>query len=189
VGENWRFGKGRVGDVALLKKEGKKHGITVFSAPRVHLNGEPISSSRIRAALEQGDIVNANTMLGYTYFSHGDVQPGKRLGRTLGFPTLNVEWAPQLAPRFGVYVVRVLGSKSTAPLPAVANYGLRPTVEKTTMPRLEVHVLGDCAYDAGDTITVEWLSFLRPELKFSGIGELGAQIARDREEAIAYFSR
>lgn len=189
VGENWRFGRGRSGDIALLVAEGGKHGLTVFSAPRVNLNGEPISSSLIRAAVEAGDIRAANTMLGYVYFAEGTVMPGKRLGRTLGFPTLNLAWAPDLRPRFGVYVVRVTGAKTSGPLRGVANYGLRPTVEQTTEPRLEVHVLDECPFDIGDGITVEWLGFLRPEKKFSGVDELRRQIAQDRADAEAYFSR
>lgn len=188
VGENWRFGRGRTGDIALLIAEGKKHGLSVFSAPRVSLNGEPISSSRIRGRLEAGEIAAANSLLGYVYFSEGRIAPGKKLGRTMGFPTLNLVWSPDFRPRFGVYVVRVHGEKNGAPLRAVANYGLRPTVERASEPRLEVHVLDECPYDAGDVITVEWLHFLRPEMKFGGLGTLRAQIAADREAAKAYFA-
>jgi riboflavin kinase/FMN adenylyltransferase len=188
VGENWQFGRGRGGNISLLVAEGRKHGLTVFSAPRVNLNGEPISSSRIRAAVENGEIATANTMLGYVYFAQGLVTAGKQLGRTLGFPTLNLAWSPDLRPRFGVYAVRVSGPKSTEPLRAVANYGLRPTVEQTTEPRLEIHVLGRCPFDVGDEIKVEWLRFLRAEQKFSGVEELRAQIARDRAETESYFA-
>lgn len=188
VGENWQFGRGRGGNIALLVGEGKKHGMAVFSAPRVNLNGEPISSSRIRSAVESGEIAAANTMLGYVYFAQGVVLPGKKLGRTLGFPTLNLAWSPDLRPRFGVYAVRVSGSKTAEPLRGVANYGLRPTVEQTTEPRLEIHVLDACPFDAGDEIKVEWLRFLRPEQKFSGVEELRAQIARDRADAESYFA-
>jgi riboflavin kinase/FMN adenylyltransferase len=188
VGENWRFGQGRRGDVALLVAEGRKFGVSVFSAPRVNLDGEPISSSRIRREVEQGNMAAANALLGYTYFSEGVVTPGKRLGRSIGFPTLNLTWAPALHPRYGVYVVRISGEKSVGPLGGVANYGLRPTVEQTAEPRLEVHVLGACPFGAGDAVTVEWLRFLRAEKKFAGLDELRAQIARDRDEASADFS-
>ena len=188
VGENFRFGQGRKGDIALLVAEGKKQGVTVFSAPRVNFDGEPISSTRIRALLEAGEVAAANALLGYSYFAEGPVVPGKRLGRTIGFPTLNVAWAPDLRPRFGVYVVRVAGAKSVTALPGVANYGLRPTVEQAVEPLLEAHVLGDCPFEAGDTVTVKWLRFIRPERKFSGVEELRAQIAKDRAEAAADFS-
>ena len=113
--------------------------------------------------------------------------PGARLGRELGFPTLNLGWEPELWPRFGVYTVRVSDAKSTAPLPAVANYGLRPTVDKDTRPRLEAHVLGPCPFGEGDTITVEWLYFLRPEKKFTDAGKLRVQIGQDVAAARAEF--
>jgi riboflavin kinase/FMN adenylyltransferase len=188
VGENFRFGHARRGDVALLIASGRQHGVRVFSAPRVNLDGEPISSTRIRAQLEAGDIEAANALLGYAYFAHGYVTPGKQLGRTIGFPTLNVAWSPELRPRLGVYAVRIRGGESSPWLPAVANYGLRPTVENTTEPRLEVHVLGDCALGEGDHVKVEWLRFLRPEMKFASVDDLRTQIARDRAAAGQFFA-
>lgn len=187
VGENFRFGQGRRGDVAMLVAQGRALGLRVFSAPRVSIDGEPISSTRIRELLSAGAIEAANARLGYPYVAEGVVTPGKRLGRTIGFPTLNLPWAPELRPRLGVYAVRVSGSRATESLPAVANYGVRPTVENTSEPRIEAHVLGPCPFGEGDAVTVEWLRFLRPERKFGGIEELRAQIARDREEAQSYF--
>jgi riboflavin kinase/FMN adenylyltransferase len=180
TGENFRFGRNRRGDVGMLVASGRQHGVRVFSAPRVNLDGEPISSTRVRAQLEAGDIESANALLGYTYFAEGVVTPGKRLGRTLGFPTLNVPWAPELRPRFGVYAVRVSDPKSRTPLPAVANYGLRPTVEDSAEPRLEAHVLGECPFGEGDTLRIEWLHFLRPEKKFANVAELRRQVEQDR---------
>jgi riboflavin kinase / FMN adenylyltransferase len=188
VGENFRFGHERRGDVALLVASGRQHGVRVFSAPRVNLDGEPISSTRIRAQLEAGDIEAANALLGYTYFSHGYVTPGKKLGRTIGFPTLNVAWSPELRPRLGVYAVRASGPKSPTAIPAVANYGLRPTVENAIEPRLEVHVLGACPFQEGDALKTEWLRFLRPEMKFANVEELRLQIARDRATAEEFFA-
>ena len=187
VGENWRFGQGRKGEIGFLVGEGKKHGISVFSAPRVNYNGEAISSTRIRAMLEEGDMAQADAMLGYTYFAEGPVVPGKKLGRTIGFPTLNLVWDQALRPKLGVYRVQVFGSKTAAPLPGVGNYGLRPTVENAVHPRLEIFLLGECPYDAGDWLRVEWLSFLRPERKFSGIEELKSQISKDAAQARKEF--
>jgi riboflavin kinase/FMN adenylyltransferase len=185
VGENFRFGQGRLGDVRVLVAGGRELGIRVFSAPRVNVDGEPISSTRIRAQLEAGDIEAANALLGYTYFVEGKVRSGKRLGRTLGFPTLNVLWSPELRPRYGVYAVRVSGAKSAEPLPAVANYGVRPTVENSTEPQIEAHVLGACPFGENDVIKVELQRFLRPEKKFADIGELRRQIEQDRIAAEA----
>jgi riboflavin kinase/FMN adenylyltransferase len=187
VGENFRFGQGRRGDVALLVATARQHGLRVFSAPRVSLDGEPISSTRVRAQLAAGEVDAANSLLGYSYFADGLVVAGKRLGRTIGFPTLNLAWSPGLQPRLGVYAVRVSGAKVAAPLPAVANYGLRPTVEQVVEPRLEVHVLDDCPFGEGDTITVEWLRFLRPEMRFATVDQLRDQIARDRGTAAEFF--
>lgn len=189
VGENWRFGRGRSGDVALLVTEAKKLGLHVVSAPRINGDGEPISSTRIRALLVEGRIDVANVLLGTAYASEGVVRGGKQLGRTLGFPTLNLPWEPDLRPRLGVYVVSVQRADMTdSPRRAVANYGLRPTVEQTAVPQLEVHVLeADCPYGPGALLRVEWLAFLRPEQKFSGLDELRAQIARDLDAARAWF--
>ncbi len=193
VGENWRFGRGRRGDVALLVAEAKKNGLHVVSAPRINGDGEPISSTRIRVLITEGNIAAANVLLGAAYASEGTVKPGKQLGRTIGFPTLNLPWEPDLTPRLGVYVTRVspLGplpaGVTVKGLPAVANYGLRPTVEQSSAPQLEVHVLGACPHGEGDKLRVEWLAFLRPERKFSNVAELSAQIALDREEARAWW--
>jgi len=179
VGQNWRFGARRCGDVDLLIRTGRLAQVSVFSAPPVNLDGEPVNSTRIRSLLEAGEIARANTLLGYSYFAHGTVVPGKKLGRTLGFPTLNLPWAPDLRPRYGVYAVRVTGAKSAVPLRGVANYGVRPTVEAAADPLLEIHLLDDGPFDAGDHLKVEWLDFIRPEMKFASVDELRAQIARD----------
>ncbi len=188
VGENWRYGRGRRGDIAMLVRDARRLGISVYSAPRINHNGEPISSTRIRECLEAGAIEEANALLGYSYFAEGVITPGKSLGRKLGFPTLNIPWNPEQRPRFGVYAVQVSGPKTAGRYPGVANYGLRPTVEQSTEPRLEVHVLGPCPFAGGDTAQVEWLRFLRPEMKFGDVSELTAQIARDSAEAAAYFA-
>ncbi len=187
VGENFRFGRGREGDVSSMVAAGRGLGLHVFSTARVNLDGEPISSTAIRGLLAAGEVTAVNARLGYPYQALGRVMGGKRLGRTIGFPTLNLPWAPAAAPRFGVYAVRVSGSGSAVPLAGVANYGLRPTVENAADPRLEVHVLGGCPWGEGDEITVEWLAFLRPEHRFADVAELGAQIARDRNAALAFF--
>lgn len=188
VGENWRFGRGRRGDVALLVAEAKKLGLHVVSAPRINGDGEPISSTRIRALLAEGRVDVANVLLGTAYASEGVVSGGKRLGRAIGFPTLNLPWAPDLRPRFGVYVAAVARADGSDKLRrGVANYGLRPTVETSLEPLFEVHVLDGCPYGTGDQLRVEWLAFLRPERRFAGLEELKAQIARDREAALAWF--
>lgn len=183
VGDNFRYGKGRRGDSAALRRAGAELGIQVYSAPGLTFNGEPVSSTRIRVHLEAGEIEAANALLGYRYFAEGKVEAGKQLGGTIGFPTLNIGWAPELAPRFGVYAVEVRGERETGSFPAVANYGVRPTVENATVPRLEVHLLDACPFGREDPITVEWCAFLRGETKFGSVDELRRQIARDRDAA------
>lgn len=190
VGDNWRFGRGRRGDIALLRAESGKHGLKLVSAPRINSGGKPISSTRIRTCLLEGKMDEANRLLGHAYESEGRVEPGKRLGRTLGFPTLNLAWEPDLTPRHGVYAVEVKGAGSSGPwLRAVANYGLRPTTEQTSVPRLEVHLLGDCPFSEGDDLIVAWRHFLRGERKFENLEALRAQIAQDREAAAEFFLR
>jgi riboflavin kinase/FMN adenylyltransferase len=188
VGENWRFGRGRSGDVPLLVETARAAGLTVFSAPRLNYNGAPISSSRIRELLAAGEMAEANAMLGYSYFTTGVVEPGRQLGRTVGFPTLNLSWEPELQPRHGVYAVEVSQGQKR-PLPGVANYGLRPTVTQTNRPLLEVHLLETPAPAYGNEITVHWLKFLRPEGKFGSVDELRRQIGKDRENALNFFQK
>jgi len=183
VGENWRFGAGRKGDVSLLLAEAAKLKVSVVSVPRMCCNGEPISSTRIRDCLEAGNLEEANLLLGFSYVAEGTVVPGLRLGTKLGFPTLNIPWEPELQPRYGVYAVRISGEAAAVGHPGVANYGVRPTVAQAGGPLLEVHVLGPCPFGAGSAVTVEWLKFLRPERKFGGVEELRAQIALDCEAA------
>ena len=189
VGENWRYGAGRLGDVPSLVRAGHELGVRVFSAPRINLDGEPISSTRIRGHVAAGEIEAVNALLGYAYFAIGRVQTGRQLGRTIGFPTLNLAWEPECAPAAGVYAVRVRG-RDEAPesgRPAVANYGVRPTVEQAGRLLLEVHVLGDCPWREGDELIVEWLRFLRPERKFADLTALRCHIAADRVAAQALF--
>ena len=188
VGENWRFGRDRAGDVSVLVEEARKVDLEVFSAPRLNHNGAPISSSRIRELLAAGAVAEANALLGYSYFSEGMVERGRQLGRTIGFPTLNVGWEPELRPAYGVYAVEVLTSQKR-PLKGVANYGVRPTVEQTTKPLLEVHMLEASSLTYGDKLTVNWLHFLRPESKFGSMEELRVQILKDRENALKFFQK
>jgi riboflavin kinase/FMN adenylyltransferase len=188
VGENWRFGRDRAGDVNTLVAAGRQVGLEVFSAARLNYNGAPISSSRIRDLLAAGAIAEANALLGYSYFSEGLVERGRQLGRTIGFPTLNVAWEPELKPAYGVYAVEVMTTQKR-PLKGVANYGLRPTVEQTSRPLLEVHLLETSSLTYGDKLVVNWLHFLRPESKFGSMEELRLQIEKDRQNALKYFQK
>lgn len=183
VGENFRFGRAREGDGHMLAAAARESGFTVSIAPRLASGNQPISSSRLRTLIAAGDFVQANELLGYTYSITGVVEQGRQLGRELGFPTLNLRWEPVLRPPYGVYAVRV-GDDPVTALPAVANYGLRPTVDEGAVrPLLEVHLLDDPAPDYGATIRVWWGGFLRAERKFADLAALRAQVELDRENA------
>ncbi|GAB5560540.1 MAG: bifunctional riboflavin kinase/FAD synthetase [Synoicihabitans sp.] len=189
VGENWRFGKGRRGDIGLLNELGRAQGIQIFSAPRVKLDGEPISSTRIRAALKDGDIEQVNALLGYTYRSRGLVVEGRRLGRTLGFPTLNLAWVPECGPKHGVYAVKAGLFGNEPAWEGVANYGVRPTVETgaPAEPQLEVHLFEEPPFTTGADLVVDWCAYLRSEKRFTSIEELRDQITMDRGCARQWF--
>lgn len=185
VGENFRFGQKRAGDVSTLIETGKELGLAVFSADRIKHNGDPISSTRIRGELEAGRIVEVNDLLGYNYTSSGEIVSGSQLGRTIGFPTLNLPWSPECEPKYGVYFVNFRKADSSEWLPAVANYGVKPTVDdQPQTPGIEVHGLEESDLGPGDKIAVEWLSFIRPEQKFESLDALKAQISKDREVAV-----
>lgn len=187
VGENFRFGAKRAGDVKTLVETGRALGLDVFSASRIKQNGEPISSTRIRADLEAGRIELANELLGYNYFADGVVVAGAQLGRTIGFPTLNLPWEPACRPAFGVYFVRFKTCDPESDWQfGVANYGIKPTVSEVATPALEVHALDATDVDCGARIEVEWLRYIRPEQKFASVDALKAQIEQDTETARTY---
>lgn len=184
VGENFRFGHNRVGDIATLLATALRENIHVISIERVRYDGEAISSTRIRNILASGHMEEANELLGYNYFCEGKVIRGNQLGRTIGFPTLNIEWEPQSQPLHGVYAVRVRKADGGPWVPGVANFGLRPTIDKkTSVPLVETNIFGECPFTYGDSLRVEWLHFLRPERKFDGLASLKAQIAEDSARA------
>lgn len=189
VGENWRFGRGRRGDVPMLVGIARVAGVNVVSVERLKFNGHPVSSTRIRALIEQGDVANASELLGFPYFARGKVVPGRRIGRTIGVPTLNLDWQPDLRPALGVYAVTLRDARGGPSSQAVANYGVRPTTDGGDIPVLEAHVLGSCAFGEGDTLQVDFLARLRSEQRFESLDELRAQIARDRESALLYFAK
>lgn len=176
-GGNWRFGSGGSGDAAFLRA----HGVAVEVVPYAEFEGRPVSSSRIRLALSEGDLRAANAMLGRPFAVTGRVVRGKGLGRELGSPTVNLVPAPvPVLPR-GVYVVGMNGRTG------VANWGLAPTMGARAWREsvLEVHLLGEGKVEEpAAQERVEFRRYLRPERTFPTISELRAQIARDLEEAV-----
>lgn len=189
VGENFRFGKGRAGDVNLLRKCAKVEGVHVVSMEQCRYDGEPVSSTRIRNLLQEQRFNEIRFLLGHPYTVRGKTTPGRKVGRSIGFPTLNIDWAPELKPPYGVYAVRLYhcspGSECPiAPsMPGVANYGIRPTYDVGTDPVLEVHLLNPAQIDYGTQVAVEWMEYLRPEKKFEDSDALVAQIHEDVQRA------
>ncbi len=193
VGEGFRFGRGRCGDVKLFKSEGSQLGLEIYPVPRVEMDAVPLSSSLIRKKLKEGEISEANRMLGYPYFAEGTLVSGKGLGREMGVPTLNLDWSPELQPRLGVYAVRAsfpdLSGRSIA---GVANYGCRPTVEHglDVAPMLEVHLLeSGVSGNPGDIVQVAFHQFIRPEIKFPSVEELAKRIEKDVAMAKTILAR
>ena len=191
VGENFRFGHSRKGDVALLISTANALGVDVFSVPQLQYNGEAISSTRIREALTNGNITLANHLLGRTYTVEGTVTEGAKRGRTIGCPTLNCPWEAELHPKFGVYTVSVrLKGTSEAFQPAVANFGIRPTIGDlpSNAPLLEVHVLnGSTSLTTDNRLEIAFHTFIRPEAKFKNLDDLKAAIAKDVQRAKDFF--
>lgn len=177
VGEAWRFGRERAGDVALLRKMGGHADFEVDAIPAVRLEGDVISSTSIRHAIARGDLKFAEAALGRPYSVLGPVVAGRKLGRTLGFPTANIDTDGFQLPPDGVYRVRVKIDGDAHR--GVANLGVRPTLPECSARTLEVYILDFAQEIYGEELEVEFLQFMRPEKKFDSMEELRAQIARD----------
>jgi riboflavin kinase/FMN adenylyltransferase len=188
VGEDFRYGHKRSGDIDLLRRAGRKYGFEVETiADVVDEHDHRISSSEVRTALAVGNLERAAHLLGHNYRISGHVVHGEKLGRTLGYPTLNVRVPPRCAARSGVYVVRAHGLGQAA-LNGVASLGVRPTVSQQGRLMLEVHLL-DCAIDAYGKLTcIEFLAFLRDEEKFPDLPTMIAAIDNDAQGARDYFA-
>jgi riboflavin kinase/FMN adenylyltransferase len=182
VGSNFQYGRGRAGNGETLIAHASAEGLGVRLVSAVRLGEESVSSSRIRQCLVAGELDLANAMLLRPYEAEGTIIGGRRLGRTIGFPTVNVAWEPELKPAYGVYAVEVIFKGES--LPAVANYGQRPTVESGPVaPLLEAYVLRGQAPTTGDTVRVRWLRRIRAEQKFADLAALQSQIAKDTATA------
>jgi riboflavin kinase / FMN adenylyltransferase len=190
VGEDFRFGNKRAGTAVDLSAIASKFGIEVAIATlqtraKEQNEAKPtrISSSSIRQALAEGDLEKANRMLGRAYTLTGEIVKGQQLGRTIGFPTANLQVPSiKLLPRYGVYCTRVFIEESDRFIPSVTNIGCRPTVAGDA-PTIEVHLLDWQGDLYGKTLTVSLEKFLRPEQKFSSLEALKSQITSDRDLA------
>ncbi len=185
VGEDWRFGHNRSGDVPFLRQESVKRGFTLEAVPPVMHDGERVSSTRIRQAIRDGNLDAAAKMLGRPYVVCGTVVRGKQLGRTLGFPTANLATGDAQLPPDGVWAVRTQLADGSE-LTGVANLGLRPTVNGTHRT-LEVHLFDFASDLYAQEIEVRFEKFLRPEMTFASLELLRAQIQYDADKAHVFL--
>lgn len=188
LGDDFRFGAGREGDFDFVQAQGRRHGFEARSTPTFAIGGERVSSTRIRHALEAADFATAQLLLGRPYSISGRVVYGRQLGRTIGTPTANVELRRLRAPLSGVYVVEVSGAGLDAAR-AVANVGVRPTVDDSIKANLEVHLLDRDIDLYGQYIEVTFRHKLRDEKKFDSVEELRNNIALDIEQTRAWFEQ
>jgi riboflavin kinase/FMN adenylyltransferase len=187
IGDDFRFGKGRSGDFALLQQAGKEHGFGVEAMETLVHEGERVSSSAVREALDAGDLEHAERLLGRPYCISGRVIHGQKLGRKLGYATANIQLKRLKAPLSGIFVVTVDGIGARQ-YEGVASLGVRPTVSASGKPTLEVYIFdfeGDL-YRAH--LRVNFLHKLRDEAKFDSLDALQSQIARDVADAKAHHA-
>lgn len=186
VGEDFRFGCQRMGDVEFLKKNCLKYGyeLNVFSKKK--MLGDIVSSTRIRNALQKGEIQMVNRLLGRPYSIYGMVQHGNQIGRTLNMPTANqVPPADKILPPFGVYASRVCVEKKW--YYGVTNIGIKPTIPGEKRAGVETCIMDFDADIYGKEIWVELYAFLRGEMRFSGLEALRAQMEEDKKNAYLFF--
>lgn len=186
VGDDFRFGCDRRGDFALLQQMGDEHGFAVTDTCTLQLDGQRISSTRIRALLEQGDFAAAETLLGKPYSISGRITYGQQLGRKLGVPTANVQLRRYRSPLHGVFAVSVSFNDGSS-FYGVANVGVRPTVTGDKKPLLEVHLFDFSEKVYGAQITVVFHTKLRDEQRFNSLDELQAQLQQDIARGKDFF--
>jgi riboflavin kinase/FMN adenylyltransferase len=179
-GYNFRFGRGRAGDTNTLRELCARTGVEFEEVPPLVVGGEPVSSSRVRTALVAGDVAFAAELLGRPHRIAGTVVTGAKRGRTIGFPTANLDGVPTLVPAVGVYAVRALVGGASHP--AAANVGPNPTFGEDAR-KIEVHLIDFAGDLYGKELTVEFVARLRDTRPFAGAAELSEQLKRDVESA------
>jgi riboflavin kinase/FMN adenylyltransferase len=187
LGKHFAFGRGKRGDIALLQRMGAESGFVASSVEEVFFEGEPVSSTRIRGAIERGDVVRANAMLGRAYEIDGLVARGDRVGRKIGYPTINLEPENELHPADGVYVTQIHIRSFDRRFDCVTNIGRRPTVYEDYATVIETFVLDFSANVYGEHVRLFFFDRLREERRFPSVTALSDQIGRDIEETRKFF--
>jgi len=188
VGSRFAFGHRREGDLSLLRQMGETYGFSAFAVDEVTHLGEPISSTRIRNLLLEGEAALARELLGRPYAITGLVARGDRMGKRLGWPTINLAPDNDLVPYDGVYASRVHFPSFPATFDAVTNIGTRPTVYENYQRVVESHILDFNADVYGETVELRFYRRLRDERTFPSMMDLSAQIGRDVETAREFFA-
>lgn len=188
LGANFRFGEGRRGDLSLLEAMGASLGFSVIGMQPVIENGLPIASTRVRRAVLDGAVADASLLLDRAHFIDGRVFTGERMGRHLGFPTLNINPDNELLPAQGVYITAVQIPSFGRVFPSVTNIGVRPTVYENYRETVETHILDFTADVYSEAVRLFFLARVRDETRFSSSVALAAQIRHDVEEARRFFA-
>jgi len=185
LGKGFAFGRGRGGNIDLLRKMSSELGFVADEVPEVCLRGQRISSSRIRERLAEGRVNLVRRMLGRPYGVDGVIIRGNRRGHTIGFPTANLKPHNRVIPKFGVYATATLVDGTWRR--SITNIGVRPTFEQDADPSIETYIFDFNEELYGDVLRVRFLHRIRDERKFDGIEELKAQIEKDTGRALNYF--
>ena len=188
VGEDFVFGKDREGDIYLLEDLGEELGFIAEGVPEVTFHGEVVSSTRIRQAIREGDAEKALELLGRPYSIAGEIVRGDRMGKRLGWPTINVQPENEHLPSDGVYACRVSFPSMPASFDCVTNIGTRPTVYENYTRVVESHILGFSADVYGETVELLFFKRLRAEKLFPSVMDLSAQISKDVETTREFFA-
>ena len=187
IGDDFHFGRNRQGNFGFLQQNSERFGFKVDATETLMQDGERISSTRVRQCIEQGDFEKASKLLGRPYSLSGRIAHGQKLGRQLGYPTINIKMGDKTLIVKGIFAVRVKGIDNRV-LEGVASIGTRPTVAGVDTI-LEVYILDFDRDVYGYSVEVEFLHKIRDEQKFDSLEELTVNIGRDTENAIAYFKR
>lgn len=188
VGEDFRFGFKREGDVELLRKSLSPNKIGVNTVKMIYLNGEAVKSSNIAHLIKEGSITKANELLGYKFFLSGSIVSGKGLGKHLGFPTANLKYLNgiKVLPKNGVYVT--LAETGGNILKSISSVGTNPTFDSDKKIKVEVHLLDSSLDIYGEFMRLHFLEYLREERKFNSAEDLRKAVKIDIEKAEHYFS-
>lgn len=188
IGYDHLFGRNREGSFETLKTLGSEYGFNIHRVDEIDIDGKPVSSTRIRYALSEGNIEEANKLLGYEFGFDGIVVEGDKVGRTIGYPTVNLKPVKEnkVMPKEGIYCVRVIHNSNE--YYGMMYHGFRPTLSEGIKRALEVHIFDFDKIVYGEKITISFLIRLRDDKKFSGKEELITQIDKDKEDSLKYIN-